>query len=124
MIHWLVTIVWTPKDGDANVWLMRHTRKGFEARSYRDDQIRRTDRATMAGLQTSGSQPVTDGMTISAMHGEMVGTVTESNTSAEYCTHGADNRASALVDLTRRVSMSANAPRHLHDAAPPRGRVC
>jgi len=47
-------------------------------------------------------------MTISAMPGEMVGKVTESNTSAEHCTHGADNLASMLVVLTRKVSMSAN----------------
>jgi hypothetical protein len=39
----------------------------------------------MGGYQTSGRQRVTDGMTISAMHGEMVGTVTRANASAAYC---------------------------------------
>ena len=52
----------------------------------RDDQMRRNDPCAMGGYQTSGSQRLTDGMTVYDMAGEKIGKVTGASASADYFT--------------------------------------
>jgi hypothetical protein len=52
----------------------------------RDDQLRRNDPSTTGGYQSSGSQRVTDGMTVYDVNGDKIGTVSGTSSSADYFT--------------------------------------
>ncbi|HEY7091972.1 MAG TPA: hypothetical protein VH393_02255, partial [Ktedonobacterales bacterium] len=52
----------------------------------RDDQIQRSDPSAMGGSQTSGSQRLTDDMTVYDVNGEKIGKVTGATTSSDYFT--------------------------------------
>src|SRR5262249_4526230 len=61
-------------------------RKGFESMDDRNDQMRRNDASAMGGYSTSGSQRITDDMTVYDVSGEKIGKASGATASADYFT--------------------------------------